>query len=168
MSHESSNSSSVPEPTAGPISSTATVEGRADSEVEEEDEKQSAPASPLLWRRLRNIFIVLAFLWLATVALRATDKKPKVLHANRCVLVPIYVLIVILTDEYRYSEEFKFRPAASPIITETLRDGRTRLRGAEPTTRAMALAHETPQARNKKGKKKRGSKSRKGGKKGKA
>ena len=33
----------------------------------------------------------------------------------------------------RYSKEHKFRPAASPIITETLRDGRVRIRGAAPT-----------------------------------
>ena len=48
----------------------------------------------------------------------------------------------------RYSEEFKFRPAASPIITETLRDGRTRIRGAEPTVREMPLA--TPGSDSKK------------------
>jgi hypothetical protein len=34
---------------------------------------------------------------------------------------------------HRYSKEHKFRPAASPIITETLKDGRIRIRGAGPT-----------------------------------
>jgi hypothetical protein len=29
-----------------------------------------------------------------------------------------------------YSEEFRYRPASSPIITEYLKDGRVRLRGA--------------------------------------
>jgi hypothetical protein len=29
----------------------------------------------------------------------------------------------------RYSEQYRFRPAASPIITETLPDGRTKVRG---------------------------------------
>ncbi|KAJ9107010.1 hypothetical protein QFC19_002878 [Naganishia cerealis] len=43
---------------------------------------------------------------------RAT--KPKVIYASR------------------YSDEYKFRPAASPVITETLADGRIRLRGASP------------------------------------
>ena len=33
----------------------------------------------------------------------------------------------------RYSKEHKFRPAASPVITETLKDGRTRIRGGAPT-----------------------------------
>lgn len=32
----------------------------------------------------------------------------------------------------RYSDEFKYRPAASPVITEYLKDGRIRLRGATP------------------------------------
>jgi len=32
----------------------------------------------------------------------------------------------------RYSEEHKYRPAASPIITETLSSGRIRIRGANP------------------------------------
>ncbi|KAF8891489.1 hypothetical protein CPB84DRAFT_1647260, partial [Gymnopilus junonius] len=33
----------------------------------------------------------------------------------------------------RYSKEHLFRPAASPVVTETLRDGRIRIRGALPT-----------------------------------
>ena len=35
-------------------------------------------------------------------------------------------------DSCRYNEEFKYRPAASPVITEYLKDGRMRLRGATP------------------------------------
>lgn len=35
----------------------------------------------------------------------------------------------------RYSKDYKFRPAASPVITEQLKDGRVRLRGAQPTVR---------------------------------
>jgi len=31
---------------------------------------------------------------------------------------------------HRYSDEFRYRPAASPVITEYLKDGRIRLRGA--------------------------------------
>ncbi|KAJ7767907.1 hypothetical protein DFH07DRAFT_808083 [Mycena maculata] len=42
--------------------------------------------------------------------------KPKVIYANR------------------YSNELKFRPADSPIITETLKDGWKRVPGAAPTT----------------------------------
>ena len=36
-----------------------------------------------------------------------------------------------MTDNVcRYSDEFKYRPAASPVITDYLKDGRIRLRGA--------------------------------------
>jgi hypothetical protein len=50
-------------------------------------------------------------------------------------LVPILALDTLPTNfmfrlEHRYSKEHKFRPAASPIITERLKDGRVRLRGA--------------------------------------
>jgi hypothetical protein len=37
-----------------------------------------------------------------------------------------------LSSHTRYSEEFKYRPAESPVITEYLKDGRMRLRGASP------------------------------------
>ena len=40
--------------------------------------------------------------------------------------------IVADSDLRRYSDEFKYRPAASPVITEHLPDGRIRLRGASP------------------------------------
>jgi hypothetical protein len=33
---------------------------------------------------------------------------------------------------FRYSPEFKFRPAASPVVREKLKDGRTRVRGGRP------------------------------------
>ncbi|RXW15152.1 hypothetical protein EST38_g10701 [Candolleomyces aberdarensis] len=36
------------------------------------------------------------------------------------------------TTTHSYSKEHKYRPAASPVITETLKDGRIRLRGATP------------------------------------
>ena len=44
----------------------------------------------------------------------------------------------------RYSKDYKFRPAASPIITEILKDGRMRLRGALPEP---ALPTTTPAAK---------------------
>jgi len=40
------------------------------------------------------------------------SKKPRIIHADR------------------YSKKYKYRPAASPVITETLKDGTIRLRGA--------------------------------------
>ncbi|KAJ7209069.1 hypothetical protein B0H12DRAFT_425322 [Mycena haematopus] len=55
---------------------------------------------------------------LARIPAPAQDGRAQIVHANR------------------YSKEFKYRPAASPIITETLKDGRVRVRGAAPTTSA--------------------------------
>lgn len=43
---------------------------------------------------------------------------------------PVRNYLLILAD--RYSDEFKYRPAESPVITEYLKDGRIRLRGAHP------------------------------------
>ncbi|KAF8881765.1 hypothetical protein BD779DRAFT_1388625, partial [Infundibulicybe gibba] len=64
------------------------------------------------------LLIFTAFLfWLAVTLRNASNKPVKVVHANR------------------YSKEYKFRPAASPVITETLKDGRVRVRGAPPTGR---------------------------------
>ncbi len=51
-------------------------------------------------------------------------------------------------DLCRYSDQFKFRPAASPIVTETLKGGGTRLRGANPT--ATARTTPTPTLEKKK------------------
>lgn len=58
----------------------------------------------------------------------------------------------------RYSKDYKFRPAASPIITETLKDGRVRLRGALPTptetTTPTAIKKKKPGAGKATGKRK--------------
>lgn len=37
----------------------------------------------------------------------------------------------------RYSKQHKFRPAASPVITERLKDGRVRVRGEAPHRRSL-------------------------------
>ncbi|KAF8157241.1 hypothetical protein B0H34DRAFT_798537 [Crassisporium funariophilum] len=72
---------------------------------------------PSKLRRTALLFFVAILLWLAFFMrskLLEAKRKPQVIHASR------------------YSKEYKFRPAASPIITETLKDGRIRLRGALP------------------------------------
>ncbi|KAG9081210.1 hypothetical protein FRC06_005726 [Ceratobasidium sp. 370] len=64
---------------------------------------------------------------------------------RRVLLIPVTVFVLYLSFKYyvwattpvkpqiiyadRYSEKHKFRPAASPIITEKLKDGRIRIRG---------------------------------------
>lgn len=47
-------------------------------------------------------------------------------HGISMLMISFFVLVC------RYSDEFKYRPAASPVITETLKDGRIRIRGANP------------------------------------
>lgn len=69
------------------------------------------------------------------------DGEPRFLYVYRAT-VPVlrfhHLLLPVMTQSdtsypSRYSNEYKYRPAASPIITETLIDGRTKLRGALPT-----------------------------------
>ncbi|KAF8068074.1 hypothetical protein FPV67DRAFT_1581873 [Lyophyllum atratum] len=74
------------------------------------------PPSP--FKRGALIIFTIILFWLALSMRKSlwTEKKsPKIVYATR------------------YSKEHRFRPAASPIITETLKDGRIRIRGAGPT-----------------------------------
>ncbi|KAI0049856.1 hypothetical protein FA95DRAFT_1488372 [Auriscalpium vulgare] len=80
------------------------------------------PPTPSAWKRVGLIVFIVVMFWLS-FQLRttpSTHKEPEVVHADR------------------YSKTHKFRPAASPIITEALKDGRVRLRGAQPTVRTHA------------------------------
>ncbi|KAH9933565.1 uncharacterized protein BXZ73DRAFT_46328 [Epithele typhae] len=77
------------------------------------------PPTPSAWKRVALIVFLLCVCWFA-VQLRVSmiprqPEPPQVVHANR------------------YSNEFKFRPAASPVVTEKMKDGRTRVRGAMPS-----------------------------------
>ncbi|PIL32353.1 hypothetical protein GSI_05599 [Ganoderma sinense ZZ0214-1] len=77
------------------------------------------PPTPSPWKRIALIVFLISLLYLGLKlrlnAIQKLETEPSVVHANR------------------YSKDFKYRPAASPIITERLKDGRTRLRGAVPT-----------------------------------
>ncbi|GFZ48616.1 hypothetical protein JCM24511_06364 [Saitozyma sp. JCM 24511] len=67
---------------------------------------------PSTFKRALLILTILLLGW-ASIRLGSwTTKKPEVIYASR------------------YSDEFKYRPASSPVITEHLPDGRIRLRGA--------------------------------------
>ncbi|CAA7268590.1 unnamed protein product [Cyclocybe aegerita] len=113
---------------------------RSPSPEPEEDSRFVQP-TPSPFKRLALV-LFMAFLFWVGFQLRAglleAKKKPKVIYASR------------------YSKEFKYRPAASPIITETLKDGRIRLRGAQATP----TAEPTPVVKPKKktGAKKKGGK----------
>ncbi|KAF4581384.1 hypothetical protein EYR40_002973 [Pleurotus pulmonarius] len=99
------------------------------------------PPSPLK----RTIFFVFTgfLFWFLVAKLfgLGQQKEPEIVYAQR------------------YSKEYKFRPAASPIITETLKDGRIRLRGTYPTPTSTSKDIELKDKG--KGRKKRRSKSRK-------
>ncbi|OAX39354.1 hypothetical protein K503DRAFT_689816 [Rhizopogon vinicolor AM-OR11-026] len=78
------------------------------------DPRFNRPA-PSIWKRI-SLLLVIVFLFWAAFQLKYQRSQPKIIHADR------------------YSKEFKYRPAASPIITERLKDGVVRLRGAYPST----------------------------------
>ncbi|KZT51206.1 hypothetical protein CALCODRAFT_488112 [Calocera cornea HHB12733] len=93
--------------------STVTDDDATDLQVV--DERFHQPSVPWWKRVLLVLFILLlaGLVWLLKDVGRSLS--PKVVYADR------------------YSAEFKYRPAASPIITETLNGGRTLLvRGALP------------------------------------
>ncbi|KAF8896921.1 hypothetical protein CPB85DRAFT_1328504 [Mucidula mucida] len=105
-----------------------TVEDVSDDESDVEDEKEHLlrrqypidsrfhQPTPAPWKRVALIAFVGVMFWLAfSMRKKAWERKNKVVFAKR------------------YSEQFKFRPAASPIITEALKGGGTKLRGALPT-----------------------------------
>ncbi|KAF8998858.1 hypothetical protein BDQ17DRAFT_1190283, partial [Cyathus striatus] len=70
--------------------------------------------TPSPWKRVALLLFIGFLFWLTYNIRGLRNKKPEIVYASR------------------YSKEHKFRPAASPIITETLKDGRIRLRGATP------------------------------------
>ncbi|KAI0256102.1 hypothetical protein BJV78DRAFT_1112551, partial [Lactifluus subvellereus] len=74
------------------------------------------PPAPSWWKRTLLILFIVVMFWLY-FSLRASMQKgaqSQVVHAQR------------------YSKQYKYRPAASPVISEKLKDGRTRIRGAVP------------------------------------
>ncbi|KAK0186346.1 hypothetical protein F5146DRAFT_1124166 [Armillaria mellea] len=103
-------------------------------EEDEPEETSSAPPRSSSFKRVAFLIFVGFLFWLAyTARQRHLGRKNKVVYATR------------------YSDQFKFRPAASPIVTETLKGGGTRLRGANPT----ATSRTTPTSTLEKKKKRR-------------
>ncbi|KAF8960458.1 hypothetical protein BDZ97DRAFT_1310433 [Flammula alnicola] len=106
------------------------------------------PTPSPLKRAALLIFLGL-LLWIGfqmRFGLLEATRKPKIVHASR------------------YSKEHKFRPAASPVITETLKDGRIRLRGALPAPTAAQTPVATKSSKgSSKGKRKTGKSKRRAG-----
>ncbi|KAI9461730.1 hypothetical protein F5148DRAFT_240615 [Russula earlei] len=79
------------------------------------------PPTPPWWKRALLLLFIVFLFWLS-FTIRVSLKKEadsQIVHAHR------------------YSKEHKYRPAASPIIYEKLKDGRTRVRGAAPSLRSL-------------------------------
>lgn len=116
--------------------SSSSSSSRSSSPEPAKDTRFDRP-QPSACRRLTLIVFFVLLFWLAFSlrnGLLQAKKKPQIVYANRWDLFTIDVVRgqVTYASNNRYSREHKFRPAASPIITEILKDGRTRLRGAEP------------------------------------
>ncbi|WWC71916.1 uncharacterized protein I206_105875 [Kwoniella pini CBS 10737] len=69
---------------------------------------------PSIWKRLLLILALLIMAWLSIWLGKKgiKEKGPTIIYANR------------------YSDEFKYRPAASPVITEYLSKNKIKIRGA--------------------------------------
>jgi len=97
------------------------------------------PSTPSWWKRALLILFIISMFWLS-FSLRAPMQKAaesQIIHTQRCVHREISLFVFRIHFLYlRYSKEHKYRPAASPIIYEKLKDGRTRVRGAAPSFRS--------------------------------
>lgn len=99
-----------------PLTTHDSAEAGADPQLQSQirqlyaDPRFNRPA-PSLWKRI-SLLLVTAFLFWAAFQLQSPRSQPKIIHAER------------------YSKDFKYRPAASPVITERLKDGVVRVRGA--------------------------------------
>jgi hypothetical protein len=91
-----------------------------------------ARTPPSAWARAALLLFVAALFWTAARMRMQAPRAPAVEYASRCVrtLCPSEREA---DTRRRYSKEHQFRPAASPIITKTLADGRLRIHGAGPT-----------------------------------
>ncbi|KAG5650667.1 hypothetical protein H0H81_011444 [Sphagnurus paluster] len=106
------------------------------SDAQQEEEKKDYLArqrGPSFLKRLILVVCTLFLFW-AALQLRGIlyHEKAQVIYASR------------------YSKDYKFRPAASPIITETLKDGCVRIHGAGPAPDPIPLP--TPVAKRRVGK----------------
>ncbi|KAJ7061849.1 hypothetical protein C8F01DRAFT_146806 [Mycena amicta] len=93
--------------------------GTAPAPVPHNTRFDQPPPSP--WKRAA-LLLIIGLLFFLAFRMKATGVgKEKVVPATR------------------YSNEYKFRPAASPIITQTLKDGRLR------QDRLVTISHQLPQ-----------------------
>jgi hypothetical protein len=92
-----------------------------------------ARTPPSAWARAALLLFVAALFWTAARMRMQAPRAPAVEYASRCARRLRFGWRGRLMRARRYSKEHQFRPAASPIITKTLADGRLRIHGAGPT-----------------------------------
>jgi len=74
------------------------------------------PPTPSPWKRVALVLFLCFLFWLSyRIPRLIPPQEPEVVYADR------------------YSNEYKYRPAASPVITEALKNGKRRIKGANPT-----------------------------------
>ncbi|KAF7327136.1 Casein kinase I isoform alpha [Mycena kentingensis (nom. inval.)] len=100
------------------------------------DPRFDRPA-PSPWKRAALLLTIALLFWLALHM-----KSPKGIFRSSKQQTVVY--------SNRYSKEYQFRPAASPIITQTMKDGRLEVHGAAPTKNVAA--HASPEEKEMKGK----------------
>lgn len=128
-----------------PVKSDLPVEPPNDDDEEDDKPEHQSPVGARSPPRVSHIKRLMLFVIIAALVwlfFPRREKKQTVIYANRCVF--LLHSLQYLNPRTRYSKEFKYRPAASPIITETLKDGRIRLRGAAPTTLVTPTPTPTP------------------------
>src|SRR6266849_768651 len=113
-----------------------------------EQDPRFSPPRPPWWKRALVILFIIAMFWLY-FSLRASMQRAadsQVVHAQRCVCISCLFSLSLCSSYFdwisvvwdadfsftfqRYSKQYKFRPAASPVVYEKLKDGKTRVRGA--------------------------------------
>ncbi|KAI0701207.1 hypothetical protein BC835DRAFT_1265250 [Cytidiella melzeri] len=75
------------------------------------------PPIPSAWTRAALVAFVICLMYFAVTLRKTLAQAPETVQVQR------------------YSDEYQFRPAASPVITEYLPNGNVRLRGAQATRR---------------------------------
>lgn len=90
--------------------------------------------APSAWKRVALLAFVALMFWIAIrMRMSMIPDKPEVIYASRFVSSRFLFIPFASCLPLSYSKEHKYRPAASPIITKTLADGRVRIHGANPT-----------------------------------
>ncbi|KAF5391789.1 hypothetical protein D9757_001816 [Collybiopsis confluens] len=142
--------SQLPDPNSRAEERQGLLENEREEEQQQQQHEGERPVDPRFeqptpspFKRILLLLFIGFLFWLAFALGRARlikANKPQIIYSNR------------------YSAEHKYRPAASPIITETLKDGRLRIRGAGPTATPSPVSTPAKKVKKRKAQKKSGTK----------